>query len=142
MIPEATTVSGSRIFVNENAGVELPPREIVGHEAFHFWRKNGAAEDYKDTVLEELRFTSPAFQKFHADIAEAYLGTQADLSDAVQYAKLLEELLAYISGKIHEGGWDDELRPMFRDYDAVVRAWQRLVRQMTGGYRDAMNPSR
>ena len=142
MIPEATTVSGSRIFVNENAGVELPPREIVGHEAFHFWRKSGAAEEYKNTVLEELRFTSPAFQKFQSDIAEAYLGTQADLSDAVQYAKLLEELLAYISGKIHEGSRDDELRPMFRDYDAVVRAWQRLVRQLTGGYREAMNPSR
>ena len=142
MIPEATTVSGSRIFVNENAGVELPPREIAGHEAFHFWRKSGAAEEYKNTVLEELRFTSPAFQKFQSDIAEAYLGTPADLSDAVQYAKLLEELLAYISGKIHEGSRDDELRPMFRDYDAVVRAWQRLVRQMTGGYRDAMNPSR
>ena len=54
-------------------------------------------------MLEELRFTSPAFQKFQSDIAEAYLGTQADLSDAVQYAKLLEELLAYIGGKIHAG---------------------------------------
>ena len=140
MIPEATTVSGSHVFIDENAS--LPPKEIAGHEAFHFWRKSGAAEDYKDTVLEELRFTSPAFREFQSTIAKRYFGTEVDLTDERKWNRLLDEILAYIGGKIHEGSRDDELRPMFRDYDAVVRAWQRLVRQMTGGYRDAMNPSR
>ena len=140
MIPEATTVSGSHVFIDENAS--LPPKEIAGHEAFHFWRKSGAAEDYKDTVLEELRFTSPAFQKFQSDIAEAYFGAQVDLADERQMDRLLEEIFAYIGGKIHAGEDLGAQWPMFRNYDAVVRAWQRLVRQMTGGYRDAMNPSR
>lgn len=81
------------MFIDENTS--LPPREIAGHEAFHFWSKSGAAEDYKNTVLENLNFTSPAFQKFQSDIAEAYLGTQADLADERQYAKLLEELLRH-----------------------------------------------
>ena len=131
VIQEATTASGRHVFIDENTS--LPPREIAGHEAFHFWSKSGAAEDYKDTVLENLNFTSPAFQKFQSDIAEAYLGTQADLADERQYAKLLEELLAYISGKIHAGGQDDALRPMLLDYDSVVRAWEDLVGGRTSG---------
>lgn len=131
VIQEATTAAGRHVFIDENTS--LPPREIAGHEAFHFWSKSGDAEDYKDTVLENLNFTSPAFQKFQSDIAEAYLGTQADLADERQYAKLLEELLAYISGKIHAGGQDDALRPMLRDYDSVVRAWEDLVGGRTSG---------
>ncbi len=131
VIQEATTAAGRHVFIDENTS--LPPREIAGHEAFHFWSKSGAAEDYKDTVLENLNFTSPAFRKFQSDIAEAYLGTQADLADERQYAKLLEELLAYISGKIHAGGQDDALRPMLRDYDSVVRAWEDLVGGRTSG---------
>ena len=93
-------------------------------------------------MLEELRFTSPAFQKFQSDIAEAYFGAQVDLADEWQMDRLLEEIFAYIGGKIHAGEDLGAQWPMFRNYDAVVRAWQRLVRQMTGGYRDAMNPSR
>lgn len=131
VIQEATTAAGRHVFIDENTS--LPPREIAGHEAFHFWSKSGAAEDYKDTVLENLNFTSPAFQKFQSDIAEAYLGTQADLADERQYAKLLEELLAYISGKIHAGGQDDARRSMLRDYDSVVRAWEDLVGGRTSG---------
>ena len=140
MIPEATTVSGSHVFIDENAS--LPPKEIAGHEAFHFWRKSGTAEEYKNTVLEELRFTSPAFREFQSTIAKRYFGTEVDLTDERQRDRLLEEIFAYIGGKIHAGEDLGAQWPMFRNYDAVVRAWQRLVRQMTGGYRDAMNPSR
>ena len=130
------------MFIDENAGTDPAPREIAGHEAFHFWGENGAAEDYKDTVLEELRFTSPAFREFQSTIAKRYFGTEVDLTDERQRDRLLEEIFAYIGGKIHAGEDLGAQWPMFRNYDAVVRAWQRLVRQMTGGYRDAMNPSR
>lgn len=131
VIPEAATVAGSHVFIDENAS--LPPKEIAGHEAFHFWRKSGAAEEYENTVLEELRFTSPAFREFQSTIAKRYFGTEVDLADDGKRNRLLDEIFAYIGGKIHAGEDLGAQWPMFRDYDAVVRAWQRLVREMTGG---------
>ena len=47
--------------------------------------------------------------------------------------RFTEELFAYLSGEIHEGANDDLLRPMFRDFDAVKAAWERLVEENRGG---------
>lgn len=130
-VKQAVTVAQSHIFINKDAS--LSPREIAGHEAFHLWQSGKGRDDYIDTVEDNLLFTSEAFQKYQSTVAEAYLGEDADLANAVQADKLFEEVFAYISGHIHEGTNDEALRPMFRDYDAVKAAWEGLVEENRSG---------
>lgn len=130
-VKQAVTVAQSHIFINKDAS--LSPREIAGHEAFHLWQSGKGRDAYIDTVEDNLLFTSEAFQKYQSTVAEAYLGEDADLANAVQADKLFEEVFAYISGHIHEGTNDEALRPMFRDYDAVKAAWEGLVEENRSG---------
>ena len=129
-VKQAVTVGRSRIFIN-NAST-ISPRNIAGHEAFHLWRSGTGRDAYIETVEDNLLFTSEAFREYQSAVAEAYLGGEADLSDPKQEAILTEELFAYISGDIHEGVYDDFLRPMFRDFDAVKAAWDELVALNSG----------
>lgn len=124
-VQQAVTVERARIFINNAATIS--PRNIAGHEAFHLWRSGTGRDAYIETVEDNLLFTSEAFREYQSTVAEAYLGGEADLSDPKQEAILTEELFAYISGDIHEGVYDDFLRPMFRDFDAVKAAWNELV---------------
>ena len=130
-VKQAVTVAQSHIFINKDTS--LSPREIAGHEAFHLWQSGKGRDAYIDTVEDNLLFTSEAFQKYQSTVAEAYLGEDADLANAVQADKLFEEVFAYISGHIHEGTNDEALRPMFRDYDAVKAAWEALVEENRSG---------
>ena len=132
-VPQAVTVSRSHIFISKDA--TIPPRNIAGHEAFHLWENGVGRDAYIETVEDNLLFTSEVFQEFQSAVAEAHLGGEADLSDTKQADRLFEELFAYLSGEIHEGANDDLLRPMFRDFDAVKAAWERLVEENRGGTR-------
>lgn len=132
-VPQAVTVSRSHIFISKDA--TIPPRNIAGHEAFHLWENGVGRDAYIETVEDNLLFTSEVFQEFQSAVAEAHLGGEADLSDTKQADRLFEELFAYLSGEIHEGTNDDLLRPMFRDFDAVKAAWERLVEENRGGTR-------
>ena len=128
-IRQAVTVDGKNILVNRNA--DMPAKQVAGHEAFHLWKRLAAREAFVEAVEDNLIYTSPEFQQYQSAISQAYLGEEADLSNAAQYNKLREELLAYIGGDIHEGTNDDFLRPMFRDYDAVKVAWAGLTGAQT-----------
>lgn len=130
-VPQATAVEKERILINTAAS--LAPRNIAGHEAFHLWYGLSARRAFEDVVTDNLNFSSKEFLGYQSAISEAYLGDEADLSDETQYTKLMEEIIAYISGDIHEGVNDDLLRPMFRDYDAVKAAWVKLCKDRTGG---------
>ena len=130
-VPQATAVEKERILINTAAS--LAPRNIAGHEAFHLWYGLSARRAFEDVVTDNLNFSSKEFIGYQSAISEAYLGDEADLSDETQYTKLMEEIIAYISGDIHEGVNDDLLRPMFRDYDAVKAAWVKLCKDRTGG---------
>lgn len=128
-IRQAVTVDGKSILVNRNA--DMPAKQVAGHEAFHLWKRLAAREAFVEAVEDNLIYTSPEFQQYQSAISQAYLGEEANLSNAAQYNKLREELLAYIGGDIHEGTNDDFLRPMFRDYDAVKAAWAGLTGAQT-----------
>lgn len=130
-VPQATTVEKKKILVN--AAASLAPRNTAGHEAFHLWYGLSARKAFEDVVTDNLIFSSKEFLGYQAVISEAYLGDEADLSDETQYTKLTEEIIAYISGDIHEGVNDDLLRPMFHDYDAVKAAWVKLCKDRAGG---------
>lgn len=141
-IREATTVDGEIILISSN--VDMPVKQVAGHEAFHFWKESPARDKYIDTVQENLIFTSPDFQQYQTALANDYFGGDVDLDDSAKNKKFMEELFAYLSGDIHEGAYDKYLRPMFRDYDAVKAAWENLVSEMSGesGTRYSMEGSR
>lgn len=129
-VSQAVTVDRSHIFISKDATIS--PRNIAGHEAFHLWRKGKGRDAYIEIVEDNLIYTGQSFIRFQATIAEAYLGEEADLSDNAQLDQLREEIFAYISGNIHEGVNDAEMRTMFYDYDAVKAAWDTLVRENAG----------
>ena len=129
-VQQAVTVDRARIFINNAATIS--PRNIAGHEAFHLWRSGTGRDAYIETVEDNLLFSSEAFREYQSSIAEAYLGGEADLNNDAQMEKLREELFAYISGDIHEGVYDDFLRTMLRDFDAVKAAWNELVALNSG----------
>lgn len=124
-VQQARTATGVCVFINNE--VTLPARNVAGHEAFHLWKSGVGRDAYVETVEDNLLFTSEEFREYQSAIAEAHLGDEADLSDPKQEAILTEELFAYISGDIHEGVYDEYLRPMFRDFEAVKAAWNELV---------------
>ena len=130
-VPQATAVEKKKILINDAAS--LAPKNTAGHEAYHLWYGLSARKAFEDVVIDNLRFSSKEFLGYQAAISEAYLGKEADLSDEAQYTKLVEEIIAYISGDIHEGVNDDLLRPMFHDYDAVKAAWVKLCKDNSGG---------
>lgn len=129
-VPQAVTIGRARILINKNS--DLAPRNVAGHEAFHLWKSGVGRNSYIETVEDNIDFTSEAFRDYQSSVAYTLFGQDADLSDEGQMARMREELLAYISGDIHEGVNDDMLRPMFRDYDAVKTAWETLVRENAG----------
>lgn len=129
-VQQAVTVDRARIFINNAATIS--PRNIAGHEAFHLWRNGTGRDAYIETVEDNLLFSSEAFREYQSSVAEAYLGGEADLNNDAQMEKLREELFAYISGDIHEGVYDDFLRAMLRDFDAVKAAWNELVALNSG----------
>lgn len=140
-VPQAVTIDRARILINKNS--DLAPRNVAGHEAFHLWKSGVGRNSYIETVEDNIDFTSEAFRDYQSSIAYTLFGQDADLSDEGQMARMREELLAYISGDIHEGVNDDMLRPMFRDYDAVKIAWDNLVRKNGGMvYGDSSSSSR
>lgn len=128
--PQATTLSVGRIAIDNN--ITLPPKNVAGHEAFHFWKGLDGRDSYIETVLENLDFTSETFQEYQSSISRAMFQGEVDLSDQRQFDQLMEEIFAYISGDIHEGTNEADLRPMFRDFDAVRAAWEALVEDNRG----------
>ena len=129
-VPHAVTIDRARILVNENS--TLPPRNVAGHEAFHLWKSGVGRDAYIETVEDNLDFASEAFRDYQSAVANTLFGEEADISNDTQMARLREELLAYISGDIHEGTNETMLRPMFRDFDAVQSAWEALVEENRG----------
>ena len=132
-VSHAVTIDRARILVNENS--TLPPRNVAGHEAFHLWKSGVGRDAYIETVEDNLDFTREGFRNYQSAVSYALFGEEADLSDDGQMARLREELLAYISGDIHEGTNEAMLRPMFRDFDAVRAAWEQLVEENSGKVR-------
>lgn len=129
-IPDAATVGGV-VFINNNSTVA--PMDVAGHEAFHVWKGSAAREAYVQTVLDSLNFASEAFLEYQQKIVDAYFDGEIDLGDETQLQAFEEELFAYISGQLNDGGFESLLRPMFRDYDAVKAAWEGLVEENRSG---------
>ena len=126
-IPEAATLGHQHIVVN-NQFATLP-RNTAGHEAFHLWKSGVGREKYIEAIEDNLIYSSDAFIDFQTYIAYAYFGGNIEIADEWRMGKMREEIFAYISGQIHDGSYEAQLRPMFRNYDAVKAAWYELIRK-------------
>lgn len=127
MVPEAATLGNRHIVISSTS--TIAPRETAGHEAFHLWKTGIGRDEYISILQDNLIYSSKEFIIFQNEIAQTYLGETVDLSDDRAMAKLQEEIFAYISGRLYSGIYDAELRPMFRNYDAVKAAWYELIRK-------------
>ena len=124
---QATTIARGHVLINNNT--TLSPRNIAGHEAFHYWKDGIGRDTFIEVVQDNLAFSSADFLKYQSNISQTVFGQEVDLTDSAQMGRFTEELYAYLSGDIHEGTNEDALRPMFRDFDAVRAAWERLVEE-------------
>ena len=103
------------------------PMNAAGHEAFHFWRGSNERIRFEEMLRDQIIFTSDAFMRLQQTVSEDYFGGEVFLSDELQTNNLMEEILAFISGNLHSGEHEAELRSMLRDYDAVKSAWNQLA---------------
>lgn len=122
---EAATLDKSVVGISNT--VSLPARNVAGHEAFHYWSRGIRGQEYAELLLDNLDFSSEDVRYYASIVQEDHFEGKIDLSDDMQRARYLEELCAYLSGDIHEGAHEAELRRMFRDYDAVKAAWEALA---------------
>ena len=126
-VPEAATLNHQHIVIN--SGATISPRETAGHEAFHLWKSGVGRDEYISVLQDNLIYSSEEFQIFQNDISQVYCGGAVELTDEYTLEKLQEEIFAYISGQLYSGIYDAQLRPMFRNYDAVKAAWYELIRK-------------
>jgi len=126
ILGDATSVAGDAVYVRNS--MKTDPIETAGHEAFHFWKHTDARIEYKETVAENIVFSSDAFIQFQKKIADAYFGEEIGIEDDGA-DKLSEEIFAYITGLIHAGDSEEIVRPFLRDYDAVMAAWDDLIKK-------------
>ena len=126
-IPEAATLGHQHIVVNYQFATS--PRDTAGHETFHLWKSGVGREEYIGVIEDNLIYSSDAFIDFQTYIAHAYFGEDIEIADEWRMAKMREEIFAYISGQIHDGRYEAQLRLMFQNYNAVKAAWYELIRK-------------
>ena len=131
ILGDATSVAGDVVYVRNS--MKTDPMETAGHEAFHFWKHTDARIEYKETVAQNIVFSSDSFIQFQKEIADAYFGEEIGIDDdAVD--KLTEEIFAYITGLVHAGDSNSIVSSFMRDYDAVKDAWGDFIKkQATSG---------
>lgn len=112
--------------------IEIAPKETAGHEAFHYWRGRPGREEYAETVYSGLNWTSRDLIEQYNQINDDYFGGAFDVLDteAPDYARNLklfkEEMVAYITGRMHNG---EDISGLVNNADEVKAAWDKLVAQ-------------
>ncbi len=112
--------------------IEIAPKETAGHEAFHYWRGRPGREEYAETVYSGLNWTSRDLIEQYNQINDDYFGGAFDVLDteAPDYARNMklftEEIVAYITGRMHNG---EDISGLVNNADEVKAAWDKLVAQ-------------
>lgn len=53
-IEEATAYIGEGVFIN--GSTTLPPRNVAGHEAYHYWKRTKARKAFDEVLHDNLMF--------------------------------------------------------------------------------------
>lgn len=121
---EATTIRGDAVYINN--ALTRNPKEVAGHEAYHFWKSSYEQSVYSGVLEDNIIFSSNEFESFINEIADGYSLDDAEIGSK-QWGKLMEEVYAYISGFIHSGNNVDLVKPFIRNFSEVESAWNALV---------------
>lgn len=99
--------------------------EFAGHEAFHVWKQTEERAKYVEILRNNINFASSVYGIKLADtvLKEYFGGELSALQDTNAKAQFLEELYALVSGQLHSGTHEADLRTVLKDYDAVKAAY-------------------
>ena len=105
--------------------------EYAGHEAFHVWKHSTERNAYVETLRRNINTTASVYGIKQADavLREYFGGNVEALASKEAKAQFQEELYALVSGKIHSGTNEADLKTMFKDYAEVKAAWDALVKK-------------
>ena len=101
--------------------IEREPNEVIGHEAFHYWKNIPERNDLIDVIVDNTNFASPKFVEFVSKIEENYFVDEVEI-DGDSWKQLNEEIYAYIYGNVYSGDIYNDVRPFLRNYDEVKNA--------------------
>ena len=125
---EASTARGDAVYVNNSTNEN--PKELAGHEAFHFWDGDESRDIFKEVLVDKIDFPSDSFKVFERKIQEDYFDGEID-AKSDEWVEETEEVFAHIGGLIHAGDLDNVVHQFVRDFDAVKSAWDDLVKSKT-----------
>lgn len=129
---EAASVGGGIIFVGNS--IQMPATDTAAHEAFHEYFLNGrkSAVDYYKTVYSNLE---------NNKYAKKFISALVDLGYAED--DFAHEMPAYLSGWLFSANYGNSnehnsklvkfYSKAFKDFDAVKKAHQRFVDDVTDG---------
>lgn len=109
--------------------IQIAPKETAGHEAYHFWKGSSFRQSYSDLVYSEIKWNSPEFFDLYDHINKNYFDNNYDMDDPEQRRAFNEELVAYISGQLHNG---EDLSGLLGNPATVQSAWETLVEENRG----------
>ena len=109
--------------------IKIAPKETAGHEAYHFWKGSSFRQSYSDLVYSGIKWNSPEFFDLYDHINKNYFDNDYDMDNPKQRRVFNEELVAYISGRLHNG---EDLSGLLGNPAAVQSAWETLVEENRG----------
>ena len=121
---DAATINRAAVGIANS--IQVSPRETAGHEAYHFWRSRASRDNYTALVMDEVQWTGQEFSTLYDHINEQYFEGAFDMDDPAQYRVFEEELVAYISGQLHNG---EDLSGLLGNPAVVQSAWEALVEE-------------
>ena len=123
----AGAIPGVGVFIPFNATVNS--MEIVGHEGFHFLATTEARESYISVLVDNIDFASAEFIAYQTNYVQEKYFEEVVGTEGEEFDLLTEEIFAYITGDIHSGDPNGEVHKFLRDYDAVIAAWDDLIKK-------------
>ena len=112
--------------------IQIAPKETAGHEAYHFWKGSILRQSYSDLIYSGIEWNSPEFFDLYDHINKNYFDNDYDMDDPKQRRVFHEELVAYVSGYLHNG---EDLSGLLGNLAEVRDAWEKLVKENRRGSR-------
>ncbi len=112
VLPDGTVAIGSHVRGNA--------KSLAGQALYKASKEGGTAAGFDAAIAGYLDETSPAYQKWHMRT----LGTAEGEGDT--FAEMLSGLAAAVSGDLNADYRSSDYASMFKDWDAVAYAWERM----------------
>lgn len=129
---QASAIAKEIVAINND--IELDPVETAGHEAFHYYVETPFGLKYVDTISAQIDLSADKTKEYIKEISDNYLRKQEpNYADRKECRLVFEELFARITGYIHSGTMDSDVRAMLKDTEAVKSAWKQAVERMKAG---------